>query len=59
MLCISMLPGHETMTHYLSCSGGPDAVSIKSASGHVTRELVCLHLVGSAGHIVHSGVFVA
>jgi hypothetical protein len=33
---ILVCPGHETSTHYFSCSGGPDMVSIKSALGHVT-----------------------
>jgi hypothetical protein len=40
---------------FFSCSGGPVAVSIKRAAGHVTPNLYFLHPVGSAGHIVHSG----
>jgi hypothetical protein len=48
-------PGRETSTHYFSCSGGPAAVYIKSAQGHVTQNLCFLHLVGSASYIKHSG----
>jgi hypothetical protein len=32
-------PGHETSTQYFSFSGGPSAVCIKSALGHVTVNL--------------------
>jgi hypothetical protein len=31
--------GHETSMHYFRYSGGPDAVSIKNALGHVTLNL--------------------
>jgi hypothetical protein len=31
--------GCETLRHYLSCSGGPEVISIKSAPGHVTPNL--------------------
>jgi hypothetical protein len=48
-------PWHETSTYYFSCLGGPGAVSIKSTLGHVTSNLWLLHLVGSTGHVVHSG----
>jgi hypothetical protein len=96
-------PRRETSTHFASCTGGPSAVSIKIALGHVTRscvlafggicgsrslfrciwgakcrhtifmlvsnlygfhkkrtgthyiECVFLHLVWSAGQVVHSG----
>jgi hypothetical protein len=41
-------------THYFSCSGGPGAVSIKSVPGHYA-ELMFLHPVGSAGHVVLFG----
>jgi hypothetical protein len=43
--------------YYFSCSGGPSLVSIKSALGHVYDELVFLHPVGSARHILNSGAF--
>jgi hypothetical protein len=32
-------PGHEKLTHYFSCSGGPSADATKSVSGHVTLNL--------------------
>jgi hypothetical protein len=32
----SLASGHETSMQYFSCSGGPSAVFIKSALGHVT-----------------------
>jgi hypothetical protein len=35
----SMCPGCEMLMHYFSWSGGLGAVSIKSASGHVTPNL--------------------
>jgi hypothetical protein len=47
-------PGHEMLTHYFSCSGAPDVVSIKSNMIHYA-ELVFLHQMGSAGHVVHYG----
>jgi hypothetical protein len=37
--CILVRPGPEMSMHYFSCSGGPDAISIKSVSGHVTPNL--------------------
>jgi hypothetical protein len=46
-------PIHKILWHYFPCSSRPGAVSIKSASGHVT-DLVFLHPVASAGHVVHS-----
>jgi hypothetical protein len=47
-------PVHDTSTHYFSCSGGPNAVSIKSALGHITLNL-CFAFGGSVGHIMHFG----
>jgi hypothetical protein len=55
MLYISVCPGCETSSHYFSYSGGPGAVSIKSAPGHVMPKLCFLHPVRSVGHVVHSG----
>jgi hypothetical protein len=49
-------PGHETSTHNFSCSGGPGAVSTKSALGHVKPNLI-LHPVRSLGHEVHYVAF--
>jgi hypothetical protein len=31
--------GCEMSTHYFYCSGGPDAVSIKGAPGHIMSKL--------------------
>jgi hypothetical protein len=39
MLFIPVRPGHETSTHYFSCSGGPGAVSIKSALAHIKLDV--------------------
>jgi hypothetical protein len=44
-------------TLYFSFSGGPNAVSIKSV-GSRYAELVFLHLVGFAGHVLHFGASV-
>jgi hypothetical protein len=43
------------MTHYFSCSGGPNTVSIKSVLVHVTSNLCFSHSAGSAGYLVQSG----
>jgi hypothetical protein len=44
-------------TLYFLFSGGPNAVSIKSVKSRYA-ELVFLHLVGSAGHVLHFGASV-
>jgi hypothetical protein len=41
--------------HYFLCTGGPGAVSIKKCTETHYVELVFLHPVGSAGHVVYSG----
>jgi hypothetical protein len=46
--------GCEISMHYFSCLGGRGAVSKNSVGKHYV-ELMFLHLVGSAGHIGHSG----
>jgi hypothetical protein len=53
--CSPVRPELETSMHYFSCSDGPGTFSIKSVLGHVMPNFVFLHLVGSAGHVVHSG----
>jgi hypothetical protein len=52
--CILLCPGHKTSTRYFSCSGGTDTDSAKSTPRHVTPNMF-LHLMQSAGHVVHSG----
>jgi hypothetical protein len=37
--CILVSPGSETLTHYFSCLGGPDEVSIKTVRLHVMPNL--------------------
>jgi hypothetical protein len=38
-LCISVRPGHETLTHYFSCSGGTGTDLTKRAPGHIMLNL--------------------
>jgi hypothetical protein len=50
--------GCETLMHYFSCSGGLGVAQCnfrKKCPGTHYAQLVFLHLVGSAGHVVHSG----
>jgi hypothetical protein len=49
----SRASGREISMHYFSCLCRPGVVSIKSTSVHITSKL-CLHPVGSTGHVVHS-----
>jgi hypothetical protein len=42
--------------HHVSCSHGHNAVSTKCTPRNVTSNLCFLHLEGSTGHVVHSGV---
>jgi hypothetical protein len=52
--CIPPCLGHETSTHYFSCSGGtcPDSTKARQDMSH---QRCVLHPVGSAGRLVHSG----
>jgi hypothetical protein len=43
------------MLHYFSYFGGTGTDMVKSAPRNVTPNLCFLHLVGSAGHVVHYG----
>jgi hypothetical protein len=43
-------------SHYFSCSGGPGAVSGKKRAGTRYVEMLILHPLGSARHVVHFGV---
>jgi hypothetical protein len=52
---IDVRPGRETSIHYFSCSGGTGTNSTKKCAGTPYAELVFLHLVVSAGHVVYSG----
>jgi hypothetical protein len=47
-------PGHETSAYYFSCSGGTGNGYDKKCVGTHYVEYVFLHLLGSAGHVVHS-----
>jgi hypothetical protein len=41
--CVLMHPGHKTLMHYFSCSGGSGAAATTSVSGHITMNL-CFHI---------------
>jgi hypothetical protein len=46
----SVRPACETSMHYFSCSGGPNAVSIKSVPGHVMSNL-CFCILWDLQHM--------
>jgi hypothetical protein len=48
-------PRHETLLHYFLCSGGAIAVSKKKHIDIGYVRFVFLHILGSTGHLVHSG----
>jgi hypothetical protein len=50
-----MHPWRETLTYFFSFSGVTGTDSGKSASRHVMPNVCFFHLLGYAGHIVHSG----
>jgi hypothetical protein len=52
---IPACPGCQTLKHYFSSSGWPGTVSIKSAQTRYA-EVMILHPVESAGHVLHSSV---
>jgi hypothetical protein len=52
--CFLVCLARETSTHYFSYSGQPSTDIKKRTRTHYT-ELVFLHLVGSAGHVVRFG----
>jgi hypothetical protein len=39
MYCITVGPGHETSTHYFSCSGGTSTDLTKTVPGHIKLNL--------------------
>jgi hypothetical protein len=49
--------GHETSMHDFSCLGGTIYGFNKNLTATRYTELLFLHLVGSACHVVHSGAF--
>jgi hypothetical protein len=48
-------PGHEKLAQYFSCSGLSGVVFLRKHVGISYVEHMCLHPVGYAGHVVHSG----
>jgi hypothetical protein len=49
--------GHESSTHYFSCSGGSGVVSIKSALRHVMPKFFMLGCARCCFHKKHTGTF--
>jgi hypothetical protein len=50
----SIANGPRNINTLFSCSGGTESDSTKSMLEHVPPNMCFLHLVGFAGHVVHS-----